>query len=292
MADNTAVPTTEVQALDDNLNPVQAPVNTPSETPESQAPQINAEHATEPKVDVTPQSEDIRAVNKMSKLEKERNEALKKVKETEDRFNTVSNWVLKDPKRYKEALIETSGYTSEQADQVIEEIKKQNPQIWNPEGEVREDVKKKGYVPEDLIQAARNLPEVQYARQLKEQKDKEEEGFYKKFEDDRPDIAENESSRDVRSMIYNNASFYQKSKNLTKEQAFDLAYKVVLHPEKLQEQGEIETLLKMNNASTGNISAPQSGQPSKRGVSLTQQQHDTAQALGLSDEQYAEGMNM
>lgn len=259
---------------------------------------------TSPEVDAQPKSEedkpevhaeapeDKRVANKVSQLERERNANRKEREEAEKRLANLDSWLRNKPDVYRDALIETAGYTKEQADEAVRALKQQVK-----EAETQPQVAQ-GSFPVNIQE------EVAKAYQREEEnrvKLAEVNAFISKHpEMDPKNISPTELPLIRNIAIGVEERAYQimdesslEGKAVSRSEAMEQAYtefKALSSREvaKAREQGEIEGMAKSNAINSAVIrSGTVSGQGAAPTVSLTPEEASIASATGMTPEEYA-----
>lgn len=259
---------------------------------------------TSPEVDAQPKSEedkpevhaeapeDKRVANKVSQLERERNALRKEKEEIQKQFGNVAEWLKNKPDVYRDALIETAGYTKEQADEAVRALKQQ----------VKEA--------ETQPQVAQGSFPVNIQEEVAKAYQREEENRVKRAElnafiSKHPEMDPKNISPTELPLIRNIAigveeRAYQimdesslEGKAVSRSEAMEQAYtefKALSSREvaKAREQGEIEGMAKSNAINSAVIrSGTVSGQGAAPTVSLTPEEASIASATGMTPEEYA-----
>lgn len=224
------------------------------------------------------------------KLRQEQEE-LKKEREKAaqlEKYNQAyTNWILSDPSRAKQAMVELEGKTVEEADRILEEAKKTNPDRWKQQADPKEDVEKTARA---VFEAERTKWETL-------------EKFRKTLPELDLDTAKDETERTKR---YEMATKTNKlaitmveTLGITPEQAWMRAYQeltgqTTAEIEKAREEGHLAGMLAAN-ANRATIKSPTTGEAghteTKSRVQLTESQKAVAKASRMSDEEYADWLN-
>jgi hypothetical protein len=124
---------------------------------------------------------------------------------------------------------------------------------------------------------------------VKAQQKEEVNNFFLKFEEDKPDIDKTANPARVRNIIFNMASEMVDSGKAKFEDAMEIAYNTVMHPEKIaeraKEKGQVEALVQANQEAASGLSSggvSVSGKP----VKLTESEKRAAELMGATPEEY------
>lgn len=275
--------------MDDEQKKTQLPPTSPEpETEPETEPEVE-ENVEEEQVDTQPSSEaDVKKeetgdeqtdtsdskwenekksmAGKISKLEKEANE-YRQAKQLLDALNTAA---ANDPDFMKIAnkkLVE-QGVLDES---VLQELEKTTPQTTSD-----------GVV---------SNPAIEWAQaKMKEEQDKKE-AFFNSFEENKPDLTEGDPElvRAKRQGVAAAAAIRMKQGE-SMEVAYENAYKQIFHPEKLVEEGELSGIAKAQSASPVEGAASGTSAKSSGKADLTPEQKEAARLFGLTEEEYAEGL--
>jgi len=131
-------------------------------------------------------------------------------------------------------------------------------------------------------------PDIQYARQLRLEAQAKEEKFFQDFEGKHADLVEGtpEVVSANRSAIGAVAA-KQIRQGVSKEDAFEYAYKLVMNPNQLVEDGKLQGLAQMQSVSTTEGAASGGVANNSSSGALTQEQKEMARRMGVSEEAYA-----
>ena len=243
----------EEQVTTQSTNETDVDESTVSEEQDSEAP-------------VSKEENDKKAESgKMSKLEKENNE-LRQVKQMFDALNTAAT---NDPEFMKVAnkkLVE-QGVLDES---ILEQL----------------DTK-----PQPSADGVVDNPAVKWAEaKMREEQGKKEE-FFVKFEEKHPELSEGEPKiiRANRSAIGAVAA-KRMTEGHSMEESYDLAYKAVMNPNQLVEEGKLQGMAQAQGASPVE-GAASGGVAKSSGIkALTPEQRSAAQAFGIKEEDYAKNL--
>lgn len=246
----------------------------------------------QPTVDDKEEEKVRREEGKLKQVQKELEEERKKREDAEERNTKLTSFAAKNEKRYRNALIETSGYTPEDADKIITDLKAKTPDLWanQEKPKITEEAR--------IAEVVSRLPEVQYTRNLLQQQQEAANKKAAEFEKDRTDIAEGRSldeANAIRGQIGATAGFYVKTKGIDHDKALEMAYDAILHPERLAEQGRLEGYLQAVNKQSA-IGTNISGQETKKSgadlSSLTEIERQVYDQGGFKDpEEYLKWKN-
>lgn len=266
------------------------PVETPEVPTATQVDRPESPSAPEAGNDTT-QDQEVPAVSSPNPPDDEvERRAAGKLKQTQEELAQVKRqeeayraYILKSPDRVKEALIEVDGYTEEQANTYVADMRKRNPSLWQdpnapvPAAPVVEDPRAAAWEVVNTHERQKRfwsaLPELDPAR-ISSDEEKSKAG----------ELAIGVEYQATLLKAFN--------PNLTDEEAWKKGYMVLTGKteEQLleaQEKGRIEGLVSgaQDNASTR--SPASGGQPVKGSVKLTEYESDIARQAGMSPEEYA-----
>jgi len=134
-------------------------------------------------------------------------------------------------------------------------------------------------------------PAIQWAQQkMREEKEKREK-FFIDFEDRHPDLKEGkpEVVRANRSAI-GAAAAKRMAEGMSEADAYEFAYKLIMNPTQLVEEGKLQGLAQAQNASPAEGAASGGSAQSTGGVELTPQQKEAARLFGITEEEYANSL--
>jgi len=199
------------------------------------------------------------------------------LKQLKNQYDNVSSWVASDPARLKEALVNTSGYTPEQADQYIA----QHFQNRKDSSLTKTQEQPQAYVdPLDQLadQEARSFYKVKVVNRQQ---------AIQKFIDNNLSSEKPLPSTDL-DILFSYAGRLEKVNGLAPEQAIEEANKVLFNREELiknaEEQGELRGLATASSVGSSTMSSPLGTQP-KRTVEpdIPAQEWEEAQRAGFTD---------
>ncbi|MFX1295376.1 MAG: hypothetical protein ACFFD2_11080 [Promethearchaeota archaeon] len=182
----------------------------------------------------------------------------------------MAGFVASDPKIYKNALMRMQGISEDQANQVIEDLKVQNPGLWKEDGKTGKTTSE-GFNPQQINALINNHPAVQSARSyISEQ----EERFYADFEKDKDWIEKSTKPEIIRSEIGARANFLQRQNpSLSRLDAFNKAAQSIrleLDPkavDEIREEAELQGMVTATNSRSSNLTS----QPGRTTTSKTVQ---------------------
>jgi hypothetical protein len=257
---------------------MQDPTVVDTSAPEEQAvPDTTVGHTEEvtssedvsPSADETTQKTELAQKREEGKLKQVQEEA-KKLREEAEAFkkqaNDLAEVLAEDKLTYRKALQRT-GYTPEQADQVIADLQAQNPNLWqvqdNPE----------------IMNAVSQHPVVRQAEQfLTKQKQEEIERDnvrVLKFEADKPDMTANpiydlETARQIVGTQARFLGLRPENQGKSEEELWQIGYeasRAILNPEGIQrtiEDAELNGMLKANADNATSLGVTSSQIPDKK----------------------------
>lgn len=213
----------------------------------------------------------------------------KELNEVRQRFQKVTEWAAGDPDRFKEALINTSGYSEEQALQEVQRLQQQG--YWQGEQEknqISQQAPTQQISPDEIIRAAETRVEERLA--VKE--------FFSQVPELAPEVV-NKLSEEERQQkialvdkIDSLSTFLATRDNLTKNEALMKAYKIESGKtdddiEAARENGRIEGLAQANsNNANISIGSPVAQSKTKSSVRLSPSEAEIANQLGMTPEEY------
>lgn len=135
-------------------------------------------------------------------------------------------------------------------------------------------------------------PAIQWAQAKMQEEQKKKEEFFVNFEEKHSDLSEGNEKvvRANRSAIGAAAAKRMAEANVPMEDAYDFAYKQIMHPEQLVEEGELKGIARAQSATPVEGAASGGVAKSLGSRELTPAEKDTARAFGLSEEEYAKNL--
>ena len=212
-----------------------------------------------------------RLSEKQSGIEKQNNEYLQKVKLLEALDSAAAN----DPEFMKLAnkkLVE-QGVLDESVLAELEQTIATQPQGANVASAVTSD------------------PAIAWAKGKMQEEQSKREEFFKKFEDDRPDLAEGDREivRANRQAV-SAAAIRRIKAGEPMDKAYDYAYKQIMHPEQLIEEGKLEGMAQAQSATPAVAGASGGSSQTSGRVELTPEQREAARLFGIAEEKYSQNM--
>lgn len=212
-----------------------------------------------------------RLSEKISGIEKENNQYLQKVKLLEALDSAAS----KDPEFMKLAnkkLVE-QGVLDES---VLAELEQQT--ATQPQGA-------------NVASAVTSDPAIAWAKQKMQEEQSKREEFFENFEKDRPDLAEGDREivRANRQAV-SAAAIRRMKAGEPMEKAYDYAYKQIMHPEQLIEEGKLEGMAQAQSATPAVAGASGGSSQTSGKAELTPEQRDAARLFGIAEEKYSQMM--
>ena len=237
-----------------------------TDTPSPSKVDVEQEEASEAQTD-TPDAKwenDKRSMaEKIKALENEKNEYLQKAKLLEALDSAAAN----DPEFMKLAnkkLVE-QGVLDES---VLEQLADAAPQTKS-----------------DGVQSD---PAIKWAQQKMQEERQKREQFFVDFEEKHPDLREGDEKviRANRSAI-GAAAAKRMAEGASQEEAYEFAYKLIMNPTQLVEEGKLQGLAQAQGATPTEGAASGGSASSTGGVELTPQQKAAAKSFGVTEEAYA-----
>lgn len=272
---------------DENANNAQTALQDSNET--------NDQEGYKLKTPVNEETAEERVRRIESKLVKEQERA----QQLEQRFNTISEWATKDPERYKQALIETSGFDPQQAEQKVQELKQQG--VWNQNNnqippqqqyaqQQQQDTNQQNYDVNSIKESVKNelvledaikhfttniapefsLDNLQSAS-LEERQQKADE--FKKISALADAFMVNDSSLDQKKAL---VEAYKHKTGKTEEEI-----------QSAREEGRIEGLAQANYVNSQSQPTAQGRSASKKTASISDELRNAAKLVGASEEEAA-----
>lgn len=215
---------------------------------------------------------------KIQSLEKERNSLQEKTQTLEEQMRileAIDRRAAADPEfraSANRALLEEGVISQEQYNQIVGTQAQQGQQSNQP------------------VLDKNTLDVIEYAKRKKLEDEKAEEAFFEKFENDKPEFSEGteEDVRGYRQAIgMAAATNMRRFGNMSREEAFNLAYKQILRPDLLKEEGEVEALAQAQTTNVSIGSGAGGSATASPAAKLTQDEVDIAEAMGMTPEEYA-----
>jgi len=261
-----------------NDNVVQDPVSTDTPEPESNSPAVS-DGGNEEAVDTNQVSGGIdpKEYENLKREKGKLKQVQEQLKQLKGQYENVSGWVAKDPERLKNALIETSGYTPEQAEQYVSQFRQPqtDSSLTKTQGESQ------AYVdPLDQLadQEARSVAKVRVVNRQQ---------AIQKFIDDNQG---NESplENDDLEVLFARAGKLERKEGLTPAEAIKKAYTKIFDSDKLieeaREEGELSGLATASSVGSSVMSSPLGTQPKRTAEpNVPNDEWETAQSLGFKD---------
>lgn len=201
---------------------------------------------------------------KISKLEKERNELAQQAKMLQALNVAAAN----DPEfmRIANRKLVEQGLLDESA---LAEIESTTPQPQADGGSLN--------------------PAVLWAQQKMQAEREEREKFFKDFEDRHPDLTDGDAELIKANRIAVGAAAAKKMREgLSQSDAYEFAYKLIMNPNQLIEDGKLQGLAQAQGASPVEGAASGAIANSSGTVELTPEQKEIAKRFGISEEKYAQ----
>jgi len=135
-------------------------------------------------------------------------------------------------------------------------------------------------------------PAIQWAKAKMQEEQRKKEQFFVDFEEKHPDLKEGtpEIIRANRSAIGAAAAKRMAQGGTSQEEAFDFAYKLIMNPTQLVEEGKLQGLAQAQGASPVEGAASGGAAKSAGRVELTPEQREAARLFGISEEEFANNL--
>ena len=203
---------------------------------------------------------------KISKLEKDNNEYLRKVR----LLDALNNAAVGDSEFMRAAnkkLVE-QGVLDESA---LEQIQA---------------------TPQSKTDGVTVNPAVKWAEAKMREETQKREEFFTSFEDNHPDLKEGETAiiKANRSAIGAAATKRMVEDKIPMEDAYEFAYKLIMDPKQLIEEGKLQGIAQAQSASPVEGAASGGVANSSGGVKLTPEQKEAATLFGITEEEYAKNL--
>lgn len=143
----------------------------------------------------------------------------------------------------------------------------------------------------DVAKPTISDPAIEWAKRKMQEEDNKRIEFFKKFEEDRPDLTQ--GTPDIvaaNRQAVTAAAVLRIKAGDTMESAFDYAYKQILHPEKLIEEGELKGMAQAQ-AGIPTVGSASGGASKSLGkAELTPEQRAAARLFGIAEEKYEQNV--
>jgi len=135
-------------------------------------------------------------------------------------------------------------------------------------------------------------PAIKWAQAKMQEEQRKREEFFVEFERRHPDLTEGEPQiiRANRSAIGAAAAKKMAQDKVSDEEAYEFAYKLIMNPSQLIEEGKLEGLAQAQGASPVEGSASGGAAKQMGGVELSQEQRNAARLFGITEEEYAKSL--
>jgi hypothetical protein len=135
-------------------------------------------------------------------------------------------------------------------------------------------------------------PAIQWAKQKMQEEKQKKEQFFVDFEEKHPDLQEGDDKviRANRSAIGAAAAKRMAEDNVSMEEAYEFAYKLIMNPKQLIEEGKLEGIAQAQLATPAEGAASGGSASSSGTATLTPEQKEAARLFGLSEEEYAKSL--
>lgn len=269
----TQVPTApEVPETQETAEVAQDAEEITVDTPPSSEVDVEKDETSEAQVDTPDAKEenDKRSMaEKIKALENEKNEYLQKVKLLE----ALDSAAAGDPEFMKLAnkkLVEQGVLDAS----VLEQLE--------------QSAQSKGT---DAGSAVTSDPAIAWAKQKMQEEQSKREEFFKNFEEARPDLADGDPEivRANRQAV-SAAAIRRIKSGESMEQAYDYAYKQIMHPEQLIEEGKLQGMAQAQSATPSTTGASGGLAQSSGKVELTPEQREAARLFGIAEEKYSHNL--
>ena len=201
---------------------------------------------------------------------------LKQLERYKNQYENVSSWIAKDPERLKNALIETSGYTPEQAEQYVSQLRPNH----NDSSLTKTQIQPQYVDPLDQLAD-------QEARRYYKTKVINRQEAIKKFIDDNQ-VSDNPLPSNKLDILFSYAGTLETEEGLSPEQSIAEAHKALFNRQALikdaEEQGELRGLATASSIGSSVMSSPLGTQPKKTvEPEVPTQEWEEAQRAGFTD---------
>jgi len=134
-------------------------------------------------------------------------------------------------------------------------------------------------------------PAIKWAQQKMQEEKQKREQFFVDFEEGHPDLKEGEPRviRANRSAI-GAAAAKRIAEGDSQKDAYEFAYKLIMNPTQLVEEGKLQGLAQAQGASPAEGAASGGSANSTGGVVLTPEQKDMAKRFGITEGEYAKSL--
>jgi hypothetical protein len=135
-------------------------------------------------------------------------------------------------------------------------------------------------------------PAIKWAQAKMQEEQKKMEQFFVDFEERHPELKEGDPwvIRANRSAIGAAAAKRMAEAKVSQEEAFEFAYKLIMNPSQLIEEGKLEGLAQAQGASPVEGAASGGAAKSSGIVELTPEQRQAAKLFGISEEEFAKNL--
>ena len=135
-------------------------------------------------------------------------------------------------------------------------------------------------------------PAVQWAQAKMQEEQKKKEQFFVDFEERHPDLKEGEPTiiRANRSAIGAAAAKKMAQDKVSAEEAYEFAYKLIMNPTSLIEEGKLEGMAQAQGAIPTEGAASGGVAKSSGKVELTPEQREAARLFGITEEEFANNL--
>jgi hypothetical protein len=132
-------------------------------------------------------------------------------------------------------------------------------------------------------------PVLEWAQNKMQEEKQKREKFFIDFEGRHPDVSEGkpEVVRANRSAISAAAARRMAEGGVSQDEAFEFAYKQIMNPQSLRDEGKLEGLAQAQSSSPAESSASGGSANSSGKVKLTPEQQEMARRFGITEEAYA-----
>lgn len=146
--------------------------------------------------------------------------------------------------------------------------------------------------PQPKVDGAIQDPAIKWAQAKMQEEQKKREQFFVDFEERHPDLKEGgpQIIRANRSAIGAAAAKKMAQDKVSQEEAYEFAYKLIMNPTQLIEEGKLEGLAQAQGASPVEGAASGGAAKSSGRVELTPEQREAARLFGITEEEFAKNL--
>jgi len=278
---------------------------TTPETPEAKTPPTGEEHVEDPKASTKDKGEDIitkyeRVTKKVGAMESE----LSQLRGQRQTFESLASWAMQDKDRFREAVKATRGFDDAQADQAIDNLQKEYPDLWKDGGKqatVQErEATKESLVPRPRAKTSVTTPPVGDRQDVA--REVEEHLALRKFWAAYPEYSQDafaklpyEDREEAQVKLH---KIFAEASGTTVSRGYDFGTALIKAAEAItgkapkdKAQEELSEQAQRNVVAGSSATSSTAGQSTQKGgVILTDEQREMARASGMTDEEYAKNI--